>query len=147
MLSCHGTNALATQITGSCLVTMFWFLLGACSSPASGSTAAEASVRQSLPTYTQYGWTGGAANSSTATATFFPITGVELSGNDVTLSYAWKDGVLQGTLSGTEIVGTWTQSNGNGPMGLEFDGTGEFVSGWWASADDPNTRHAAFLTK
>jgi hypothetical protein len=57
------------------------------------------------------------------------------------------NGVLQGTLSNTEVLGTWKQDNGNGPMTLDFDSNGQFVSGWWADAGDPNTHHPAFLAK
>jgi hypothetical protein len=136
-----------TTTRRSILFGIFATLATGCIVPGSGGSGgsdAEAQIAASLPTYTQYGWSGGAANGSGAGATFFPIIASHVSGNDVTIAYAWKNGVLTGTIIGNQIVGTWTQSNGYGPQTLTFDDDGQFISGWWADSD--SGEHApAFL--
>jgi hypothetical protein len=120
--------------------------LTGCSKPTgssgSNSSNAKAQILAALPTYTRYGWSGGAANASSNTATSFPITGTQVSGNAVTINYAWKNGVLNGTLSGTEISGTWTQTNGNGPMAVDFDANGNSCAagGPMRATRQPTTR-------
>ena len=108
-------------------------------------SGAEAQIAANLPSYTQYGWIGGAANGdTTGQATYFPIVASHVSGNDVTIAYAWQNGVLTGTISGNEITGTWSQSNGHGLQSLTFDDDGQFISGWW-SDDDGLDPAPAFL--
>jgi hypothetical protein len=107
----------------------------------------EEAIHQSLSAYTHYGWSGGQLNGAAGDkqATFVPILSRSVTTATITLSYAWKSGLLEGTLVGTTIDGTWTQDNAQGPMGLSFDARGSFVSGWWADDSAPTSRHAAFL--
>ena len=112
------------------------------------NSSAQSNILANLPSYNQYGWTSGAANSGDPSeASYFAITSMVVDGDQVTFSYAWEDGFLSGTVSGNQLVGTWTQANGGGPQQLKFDDSGEFVSGWWADAADPSTHHAAFLLR
>jgi len=102
-------------------------------------------VENALPSYTQYGWVGGSANDNNeADASFFAIGAMQVDGTSVSFTYDWENGEIDGTLSGTQLIGRWTQSNGSGPQEIDFDANGNFVSGWWAD-DGDSTHHAAFL--
>lgn len=84
----------------------------------------------------EFGWTGGKANSGDSSrASYYLVTDVSVSGNSVTVNYAWKNGILQGTLSGRDFTGTWKQSSGNdvesGKMNLRFDESFSKAEGSW----------------
>ena len=113
---------------------------GGCIQPSSG-TDAQAQILDSMPSYSQYGWVGGAANGGgSGQATYFPITSMIINGDQVTFTYAWQNGIAEGAVSGT-----WAQSNGHGPQQLVFDEQGQFISGWWADSSSPSDHHPAFL--
>ena len=81
------------------------------------------------------GWTGGRANSfDDSKVSYYPITSVSVNGNSVTMKYAWKGGVLNGTVSGTDFVGTWRQENGSGKINLHFNEDFNRARGGWADS-------------
>lgn len=84
----------------------------------------------------EFGWTGGKANSSDSSrVSYVPVTNVSVSGNVITMNYAWKNGILQGTVSGRNFTGTWRQSVGSdiesGKMNLRFDESFSEAEGSW----------------
>lgn len=81
------------------------------------------------------GWTGGRANSfDDSKVSYYPITSIRVSDNLVTMTYAWKNGVLSGKVSGNDFIGTWTQENGKGKINLRFNDDFSRAQGSWTDS-------------
>jgi serine/threonine protein kinase len=93
------------------------------------------------------GWTGGRANSFDASkVSYYPITSVNINGNSVTMKYAWKSGILNGTISGNDFTGTWTQENGSGKINLHFTDDFSRAQGNWTDTQS-GEEGVAFLRR
>lgn len=69
----------------------------------------------------EYGWGGGDANPGTNTAPrYFSVLDIQVDGDRVTIKYDWKNGVLNGQLSGNTLKGTWNQNGDIGDFDLVF---------------------------
>ena len=77
-------------------------------------------------TWTNTDGTTGAAN----------ITEVLVVGNNVTMKYDYKNGVLEGILTGNTLSGTWSQDNSSGNFELTFTSDFSTATGWWDDVRD-----------
>jgi hypothetical protein len=88
----------------------------------------------------EHGWSGGAANSGNAKkVSYYPVTNVRLNGTHVVMNYSWKNGVLEGSINGRDLTGTWQQSDGknieSGDIFLHFNEDYSAAQGWWRDKD------------
>ena len=65
---------------------------------------------------------------------------LKVNGNKVTGTYDWKDGRIEGTLSGHTLTGRWTQSNGKGRLVMEFNSDFSAFTGKWDYNDAEPSR-------
>lgn len=56
-------------------------------------------------------------------------------GNKVTATYEYRDGRIEGTLSGRTLTGRWTQNNGKGRLVFEFNEDFTEFTGKWSYND------------
>lgn len=70
----------------------------------------------------------------TYTTDFNEMT-LQQSGNKVTGTYKYSNGVIEGTLNGKILTGTWTQSNGKGKLVFVFNNDFSAFSGKWGYND------------
>ena len=73
------------------------------------------------------GWNGNSEYS--------PITRIIVDGYNVEIHYAFKNGVIKGTIGTKEIYGSWQQSNGSGTIELYFTDDFQSASGTWDQSD------------
>jgi hypothetical protein len=105
------------------------------------SSQSNLTLRDALQRYRyEHGWSGGAANTGSAKkVTFYPLTNVRLSGNQVVMNYPWKNGVLECLINGNDLTGTWQQSDGQnveaGDILLHFNEDFSAAQGWWRDKD------------
>jgi len=74
-------------------------------------------------------------NISGAYTTDFNEMTLQQSGNKVTGTYKYSNGVIEGTLNGKILTGTWTQSNGKGKLVFVFNNDFSAFSGKWGYND------------
>ena len=74
-------------------------------------------------------------NISGAYTTDFNEMTLQQSGNKVTGTYKYSNGVIEGTLNGKILTGTWTQSNGKGKLVFVFNNDFSAFSGKWGHND------------
>lgn len=60
-------------------------------------------------------------------------------GNKVTATYDFRDGRIEGTLSGRTLTGRWTQDNAKGRIRFEFNDDFTAFTGKWSYNDDEPT--------
>lgn len=80
-------------------------------------------------------------NNASAAGTYktdFGDLTISINGNKVTGNYNWKDGRIEGTLSGNVISGWWYQSNGKGKFIFTFNSNfSSFVGKWGNNNAEP----------
>ncbi len=104
----------------SCLSIWFVLFFSAAtlaSVPAPGSQA-------SFEGTWQVTWSGGAGGSTEITLTQV--------GNRVTGRYPYENGTITGTVTGSTLRGTWTQTNGSGRLEIVLSADGHEWSGTWS---------------
>lgn len=96
---------------------------------------------KALQTYKyENGWTGGKANSFDKTKlSYYPITSISVNGDTVTMRYAWKNGVLRGTVSNNDFTGTWAQDGASGDINFHFNADFSTAQGKWSDRQDGGT--------
>jgi Tol biopolymer transport system component len=93
----------------------------------------------------EFGWSGGAANEYEERKTvFYDVTSVVSNNNNIQITYAWRSGVLYGTLQGNILRGTWIQDNGRGNFELTFSSGFSSAEGWWDEGGI-HEKHPAFI--
>ncbi len=99
----------------------------------------------------EFGWSYGPIDGEKDWLTWVDVTEANDADGRLLVRYNYANGLLEGSMSGHSLQGTWIQSEGSGTFALQFSEELQEASGWWdrgAGIDrHPADRHPAYMRR